>query len=946
MMRTPCDRSGLQTLLGGLTALILGALTAHATTIGFNFSDDWGSDGGAAVTHEAFGVPAANWYNLPRVFNSNAGSGISSNTVITLPEGGSLAVEWSCINTWSLTADIPTDTGVNEVVYGYLDDTGTGYRVRFSGFRDSMADFAMTLIASTDSGEGFKDAFVASGSGTNFVSYTEIQNPDYAAGIFSVSSETAVFSTLATNNVAIVRGVPREGSFRSTLAGLLIRYTPGGRNPPIIEEQPQPPSETVFVGSPFHLEVVASGTALKYQWRLAGEPIPDATGPVYANPESSADDSGDYDVIVSNNFGSVTSRVATVTLASLVSPSITTPPASQSLFPGYPATFRVDATGGQLSYQWRHNGAPIPGATQDTLNLASITAADRGSYEVQVSNSKGSVTGSGQLTVLTPTTAYEGAIAASRPIVYFRMNETASVSQNTATNLGSTGTVGTGLYEGSLARGTPGALAGNTGTAVTLSGGHVSVAYNPAWNPSGSFSVECWAKPVDTEAGSRVLVQSMINGEFPDNSDDRSGWCLRQRGADLQFLIGGSDANPPYVIITATGALVGGVWSHAVATYEAGSRVVTLYVNGVVVATETSAAAVLPNTAAPLLLGDRGYGGWTFPGSLDEVAVYPVLLGAGQVQSHYQAALQAATAPGYRSLVVGDGAVVYLTLDGDADPTIASNLGTLGGAWNGIYQGAGTTVGDPLISTGGTGPRPADFPGFEPGNLAVAMTNGWVTSPDLPLGNSISVLCWIRREDISTTGDLSWPAWLGGGGLHLNNGNAGNPDAELRYHWNGDQWGWESGLWVPPNVWTFAALVIEPDKATLYKAVNGVLESAVNTATHAPMVVMSPPGFGGNEPGRADRDYIGLLDEVAVYDRALTAAEVAAIVASSTSTAPVPPGILDVSGTPGAYVLTWTSGILQSSKSLSGPYAAVPGASSPYPLPGSGDGLYYRLTAP
>ena len=106
--------------------------------------------------------------------------------------------------------------------------------------------------------------------------------------------------------------------------------------------------------------------------------------------------------------------------------------------------------------------------------------------------------------------------------------------------------------------------------------------------------------------------------------------------------------------------------------------------------------------------------------------------------------------------------------------------------------------------------------------------------------------------------------------VFTNNGSAGTPEAELRYHWNGERWDWGSGLMVEPNVWTFAAprCQVEPDKATIYKAVNGTIESAVNTATHAPMVVTSPrDSVATSRDGRIG-NYIGLLDEVAVYDRA------------------------------------------------------------------------------
>jgi hypothetical protein len=69
-------------------------------------------------------------------------------------------------------------------------------------------------------------------------------------------------------------------------------------------------------------------------------------------------------------------------------------------------------------------------------------------------------------------------------------------------------------------------------------------------------------------------------------------------------------------------------------------------------------------------------------------------------------------------------------------------------------------------------------------------------------------------------------------------------------------------------------MVVEPTKATFYMSDGTTLRSAVNTTTHANMVVTSPPGFGGNQPGRADRTYLGQLDETTVYDRALTQSEI------------------------------------------------------------------------
>jgi hypothetical protein len=46
----------------------------------------------------------------------------------------------------------------------------------------------------------------------------------------------------------------------------------------------------------------------------------------------------------------------------------------------------VTATGSNLTYQWRKNGAAIPGATSATFTIASTSEADAGSYDCVVSN--------------------------------------------------------------------------------------------------------------------------------------------------------------------------------------------------------------------------------------------------------------------------------------------------------------------------------------------------------------------------------------------------------------------------------------------------------------------------------------------------------------------------------------------------------------------------------
>lgn len=935
-------------------ALVALLTSAKAASIGLNFADDWGSgnpaDGGAEVTADAFGIPAARWFNMPRIPGSEAGTGVSSNAVVTLPEGGSLRVEWSCINTYSLYADIPTGPGEDQVIYGYLDDTGTGYRVTVSGFRNSVSQLAIRLIASTDAGEGFTDAAIRYGGEIAKVQYTDIQTPSYATGSFSQSSASPDIATLAGNNSIVIVGDPRSGNLRSTLAGILIDYTPGGSNPPLIEEQPKAPAGTVYVGSPLQISALASGSStLSYQWRLNGTAISGATSPTYLKAAAELTDSGSYDVVARNGFGSVTSSIVQVSITAVEAPviGVPLPVQPQSFYAGYPVTLSVSATGGQLSYNWTKNGQPILGATKASLTIPSLSAQTAGTYTVTVFNSKGSVSSSTTVSLVDPGAPYPTAIAASKPLVYFRMSETTPYVQTTAVNRGSLGSAGTGLYVGSYTLLAPGALAGGIDTSVNLAGGRVAVNYAPALNPAGSFTVECWAKPTDIASGNRVLVQSMINGQFPENANDRSGWVLRQNGANLEFVIGGDNGAPFYTtVVTATGVFTSDAWKQCAAIYDSATLTVRLVVDGVEVKTATAASPILPNTAAPVLIGDRGYGGWTFKGSIDEVAIYPAVVTLERLAEHYAAGTNPQTSSTYPNLVITDGALEYLRLnDLPTPPTdnAAENRGTLGSAWTGSYSGAGSTLGNPLIAKGTIGARPEAFPGLGGDNTAVAMTNGWVSTGSAPLGNRVTALLWINRQEVSTTGDLSWPAWLGGGGLHLNNGNVSNPEAELRYHWNGGEWGWSSGLFVPPNTWTFAAFVVEPDKAVIYMSEGSELKSATNAVNHAAMVVTSGMSFGGNQPGRADRNFMGQLDEVAVYDRALSGDEITTIFASTFKSGPVPPSTLSLTSTGGEFLLQWTSGVLQSSASLNGPFSDVAGAASPFRMTPADAQRFYRL---
>ncbi|ACB73602.1 putative Ig domain-containing protein [Opitutus terrae] len=155
----------------------------------------------------------------------------------------------------------------------------------------------------------------------------------------------------------------------------------------------QPPANaTINVGQTGTFSVVAAGEGpFTYQWRKAGNPITgnaSATTATLTITNVQLADAGDYDVVVTNMGGTTTSSLATFVV--YLPPQITSQPANRTITAGGSASFSVVATGSPTpTYQWRRNGAALPGATAASLTLADIPANGGGAITVVVTNAGG-----------------------------------------------------------------------------------------------------------------------------------------------------------------------------------------------------------------------------------------------------------------------------------------------------------------------------------------------------------------------------------------------------------------------------------------------------------------------------------------------------------------------------------------------------------------------------
>ncbi|MBS0579756.1 MAG: immunoglobulin domain-containing protein [Proteobacteria bacterium] len=156
-------------------------------------------------------------------------------------------------------------------------------------------------------------SFSVSATGTAPLSYQWRRNGTAIAGATGATYTIAAAQTSdsgATFSVAVSNSA---GSVTSRTATLTVT---GGA--PAITVQPA--DQTVHAGQTASFSVAASGSApLSYQWRRNGAAIAGASGSSYTTAITTAADSGaQFSVLVSNAFGSITSRSALLTVTSAI----------------------------------------------------------------------------------------------------------------------------------------------------------------------------------------------------------------------------------------------------------------------------------------------------------------------------------------------------------------------------------------------------------------------------------------------------------------------------------------------------------------------------------------------------------------------------------------------------------------------------------------------------
>lgn len=142
----------------------------------------------------------------------------------------------------------------------------------------------------------------------------------------------------------------------------------------------EPASQLVELGQPATFEVVASGTgALTYKWLKNGAAIAGATADSHTIPAAALASAGGYAATVTDSVGVTTTRTAQLGVVNVTG-------GVKVLNEGAALSLVVPAAGTGLTFEWYRNGEPVvnsirvTGATTANLKIASVGAADPGTY--------------------------------------------------------------------------------------------------------------------------------------------------------------------------------------------------------------------------------------------------------------------------------------------------------------------------------------------------------------------------------------------------------------------------------------------------------------------------------------------------------------------------------------------------------------------------------------
>jgi hypothetical protein len=485
---------------------------------------------------------------------------------------------------------------------------------------------------------------------------------------------------------------------------------------------------------------------------------------------------------------------------------------------------------------------------------------------------------------------------------------------------------------------------GEVGQAFSLngSGAYVSVSASPSLNVglSNGLTIEGWIKPQSVASQEPIVEWGVGTGvQF---------WIAVAGSGSLYANVADSQGGG-HSFYSSGGLVVANQFQHVALTYDKSSGVGKLYLNGAVVAT-ASLGSFTPETSSGCALGARvGYVYWA--GLLDEISFYNVALTSNQIAAIYNAG-NSGKCPGppviyaqptNQTVIVGSAANFNVgaggwkplsyqwlfagtnVISGATNPTLS--LVNVAFTNAGLYTAQVSNQYGPVLSSNAlltVNPPPPCAPvqaglaswwpgegdasdiigtnngvivggvSFVPGKVGQAFSldgSGYISVPaspslDVAASGKFTIEGWINPQSVGSQEPIA--EWQDGVQFWISVGASGNLFAMVvDTNGNGHPLISSPGV-VAADQFQHVALTYDNTSGvgTLY--LNGVVLTTTNLGAFAPQTSTS---LGlGTRLGLIN--WVGLLDEISVYNVALTPSQIAAIYnAGASGKCPGPPVI-------------------------------------------------------
>ena len=404
-----------------------------------------------------------------------------------------------------------------------------------------------------------------------------------------------------------------------------------------------------------------------------------------------------------------------------------------------------------------------------------------------------------------------------------------------------------------------------TGGALVFDGANTVVNLGTHLNQGGEVTISAWFKTNTVASGAKPIISNVFGSSSDYGCEINRGTAgrLNMLWALNTYAVGAT----PLVVNT---------WYHAVCVRSgsSGAWIARTYLNGKLDGTQATATNPNAGNNQRSSIGARGDGAGAssfFNGSIDEVRIYNRALSAAEVTRLYRLQQPKFT----------------------PKPNTSSLANGLVGYWD-FEEGKGDMVYDKSgHGNNGKLTRIANYPAWVAGATS---TQGNITGSALSFNGTFSTsnsAIDIGTTNLAQKGEVTVSAWFNtkttaSGARQIvsyGNGNAaGDYGIQINATAGKVSTGWDNNLLLTgkitliANTWYHVVAVRSGSSGSWLAKIylNGVLDNVAQTATNPNGSSAAVLNIGKccNSGGSATNFFLGSIDEVRIYNRALSAAEV------------------------------------------------------------------------